>query len=237
MRVTLIHNPDAGHGGDAITGDQLIRLIRNRGYEPVYQSTKDKDFPSALDKQTGLVVAAGGDGTVTRVAHGLDARQSMAILPLGTANNIANSLGVSGSLDDMISQWSKLPIRRLDLWTADTGDQHYPILEGCGLGIICNTAAELHRLGDTEPIDPARKLAMARGRLRAMAQHQAPVHVQLSCDGLQVEGDYLLLEALNLRLVGPRLALLETADCSDGLLEVVYLRPDQREAFCEWLDC
>src|SRR5262249_59749977 len=50
-------------------------------------------------------------------------------------------------------------------------------------------------------------------------------------------GGYLLLEALNLRLVGPQLALLETADCSDGLLEVVYLRPDQREAFCEWLDC
>src|SRR5262245_14369677 len=105
MQVTLIHNPDAGQGHDALTADQLDRLVREAGHEPVYQSTKDNDFPSVVD---GLVVAAGGDGTVTKVAHRLNARQSMAILPLGTANNIANSLGVNGSLNDMISQWSKL---------------------------------------------------------------------------------------------------------------------------------
>ena len=42
-----------------------------------------------------LVVAAGGDGTVATAA-GIAARTStaLAILPLGTANNIATSLGV-----------------------------------------------------------------------------------------------------------------------------------------------
>ena len=54
-----------------------------------------------------LVVAAGGDGTVATAA-GIAVRTSapLAILPLGTANNIATSLGVSAPAPDLIASWA-----------------------------------------------------------------------------------------------------------------------------------
>lgn len=81
-----IHNPDAGYGRGAIKADQLISLVRKDAHEAIYQSTKNKDFPSA-----------GGDGAVTKVAQRLDGDRPMAVLPLATANNVAHSLGLRGN--------------------------------------------------------------------------------------------------------------------------------------------
>jgi len=236
MRVILIHNPDSGHGRDAITGDQLINLIRASGHVPIYQSTKDKDFPSALREPVDLVVAAGGDGTVTKIAQRLGSDRSMAVLPLGTANNVAHSLGLGGDLDHMIAQWSTLSARRLDLWAAVADDEDHLVLEGCGLGIICDAAAELRSLGDGESLSPNRKLTMARRQVREIAERRQSIRARVWCDGVPIEGDFLFLEVLNLPMVGPRLTLVGSTDSSDGLLDVLFLRSDERVAFCNWLD-
>jgi len=236
MRVTLIHNPESGHGRGATKADQLIALVRGGGHEVHYQSTKDKDFPSALREPADLIVAAGGDGTVTKVAQRLGDNRAMAVLPLGTANNIAHSLGLHGDLDEMAARWSTASARRVDLWSAAAGERNFVVLEGCGLGIICDTAAALRGLGDTEALSPNSKLATARNRLRAIAENAQPVRARIWCDGAPIDGDFLFVEVLNLPMVGPRLTLVAGADFADGLLDVLLLRSDERLAFCNWLD-
>jgi diacylglycerol kinase (ATP) len=61
----------------------------------------------ALKKKIDLVLVAGGDGSVSKVACRLVAMSSkvpLAVLPLGTANNFARSLGFCLSAKELIEQ-------------------------------------------------------------------------------------------------------------------------------------
>jgi len=93
VRVTLIHNPGAGK--QDYDAKALLKLLRRAGHKPRYQSSKEKGWDRVLDKRAGLVVVAGGDGTVAGVARRMVGRGvPVAVLPDGTANNIARSLGL-----------------------------------------------------------------------------------------------------------------------------------------------
>ena len=105
MQVTLVHNPDAGEG--RVSADQLLRTIGKAGYNARYQSTKDLDWHKVLDMPADIIAVAGGDGIVGRVAKRCIGRGTpIAVLPLGTANNIARSLGLTDiSLDRLVEDW------------------------------------------------------------------------------------------------------------------------------------
>src|SRR5690349_359180 len=92
MRITLMHNPKAGHGRH--DKRELMHALDKAGHKALYQSTKEDGWKKALKKETDLVLAAGGDGAVGKVAARLvDTGIPLAILPLGTANNLARTLG------------------------------------------------------------------------------------------------------------------------------------------------
>src|SRR5512138_2801833 len=95
MRVTLIHNP--GSGDDAQpTAESLIALIRAAGHEVAYWSSHDDDWIAALSEPPELIAIAGGDGTIGDVSKHLVRRGiPTATLPVGTANNISRTLGVT----------------------------------------------------------------------------------------------------------------------------------------------
>jgi Diacylglycerol kinase catalytic domain len=103
-RVTLFHNLSAGDADH--NKRELTRLIAAAGYQVAYFDAKKCDIPSILDKPADLIAVAGGDGTIRRVA--LAARSDgppIAVLPLGTANNIANSLGIRSAMQELIDGW------------------------------------------------------------------------------------------------------------------------------------
>jgi hypothetical protein len=55
-------------------------------------------------------------------------------------------------------------------------------------------------------------------------------------DGQEHDGDYLAVEVLNIRFAGPNVPVAPDADPCDGQLEVVLLRPDDRDALRAYLD-
>src|SRR5438128_10331540 len=117
MRVTLIHNPTAGD--ESFSATELTALIEQAGHKVSYQSSK-KDFKSALKKPGDLVAVAGGDGTVRKVAIQLLERNliPIAVLPCGTANNIARSLGLTESPPELIAGWPSARRRGFDVGVA-----------------------------------------------------------------------------------------------------------------------
>jgi diacylglycerol kinase (ATP) len=134
-KALLLHNPTAG--AKHPRADELMAYATQAGIHPTYISTKDKRYKAALRKSWDLVIVAGGDGTVGRLVRELKDRSiPITILPVGTANNIARSLGIVGEPKTLLSQLSDAPIKSLDVGLAKGPWGKSIFLEGVGLGPI-----------------------------------------------------------------------------------------------------
>src|SRR5260370_1350848 len=115
VRITLIHNPGAGrqHADDAA---KLEKFLRDHGHEVRYQSAKEDGWKRALKKPADLVVVAGGDGTVGKVARRMVGRGvPVGVLPSGTANNIARTLGLlDRPFEELVRAWERPRRGKLD---------------------------------------------------------------------------------------------------------------------------
>ena len=117
MRVTAIYNPEAGQ--KPLTRQRLAALLDRAGYLATLVSATGGRWKDALDDPGALVVVAGGDGTTAKVAKRLAGRGvPLAILPVGTANNVARSFGLDGRLDELIARWSDATPTPVDLGLA-----------------------------------------------------------------------------------------------------------------------
>jgi diacylglycerol kinase family enzyme len=144
MKVTLIHNPDAGSTDESCT-DEIAASIRAAGHSVICQSPGSADWEKALLEATDLVAVAGGDGTVGNVVQRMIGKSvPITILPMGTANNIASTLGLSGlSIDDLIGGWANGRRIGLDIGLArgPWGERYF--IEGLGLGLFTDVMSKL----------------------------------------------------------------------------------------------
>ncbi|WP_342108585.1 lipid kinase [Methylobacterium sp. SI9] len=94
-RALLICNAKARNGG--LDLDEVRRILRAGGIEPV-EPPPDADCRDEIRSQAGavdLVILGGGDGTMNFAAPALvETGLPLAILPLGTANDLARSLNL-----------------------------------------------------------------------------------------------------------------------------------------------
>ncbi|MDP4026714.1 lipid kinase [Methylobacterium sp. NEAU 140] len=94
-RALLICNAKARNG--ALPLDAVRDVLRAGGIEPV-EPAPDADCQATIRdyaERVDLVILGGGDGTMNAAAPALvDTRLPLGILPLGTANDLARSLGL-----------------------------------------------------------------------------------------------------------------------------------------------
>lgn len=238
MKVTLIHNPNAG--SDQPSGDELISLIRGAGHAVVYQSSAVAEWQRVLKEPTDLLVVAGGDGMVGQVAKRVVGQCiPMTILPLGTANNLASTLGLTRRpFDQLIMGWQRARHVNFDVGIAKGGWGSAYYIEGVGLGAFTET---MSRLDARKNIDIAHhnasdeKIRSVLQIMKIRLESSAPRRLKLALDGRDLSGDYVMLEAINIRFVGPNLCLAPSADPSDGLLDLVLVADDQREQMNRYL--
>lgn len=233
MRIVLLHTAQAG---DAVSPDVLRRAMEGAGHTMAGMFAPDADHETVLACSPELVVAAGGDGTVWRAAsivHGNDV--PLAIVPLGTANNVATSLGIGGRLDELAAGWHHAERRPIDVGVARNARGETRFLEAVGGGLVARAIATLSVRAGREADDADARLAGALGRYRDILANLAPARVSLSLDGHSSRGEFLLVEVLNIPAVGPNLVLAPDADPSDGMLDVVTACEEQRAELDRYL--
>ncbi|HEX2217399.1 MAG TPA: diacylglycerol kinase family protein [Gemmatimonadales bacterium] len=221
MDVTLLVNTSAGEGDHTRGG--LRRLLEAAGHRVALGRRKGKGLRRALENPGDLVVAAGGDGTVGRVMKALAGRAvPLAILPLGTANNIATSLGVRGSPEELVARWPDAGRRRVEVGTVRGPWGETRFIESVGLGLLARMMSPSvdHGIQDVED---------ARARLDRLVRTLPLTRWRLELDGEDLSGDYLLVEAMNVRCAGPNLCV-PRADPADGRLEIVAAGEEDRPA-------
>lgn len=237
MKVTLIYNPTAGDDSRPTAG-QLAALIREAGFGVRVQDTGEKGWSKALKKKAGLVAVAGGDGTIGKVARRLvGSGVPIAVLPMGTANNIAKSLGIGGqTLWQLIRGWKHAKDTGFDagVATGPWGERYF--IEGVGLGLLAKT---MPRMDESEtmknlPMGEAR-VAYALQSLRDMLESSRPMRVNAVVDGKDISGRYLLFEAMNKRFVGPNLFLAPHTDPADGMFDIVFVGEKDRRRLARYL--
>src|SRR4051812_7273089 len=114
----LLHNPGAGN--ERHTKDELVTQIKAAGFNCEYASVKGWFWDNITDK-IDFVIVAGGDGTIRKIAKELLGRKILdktfpiALLPVGTANNISKTLQIFGKTADIIQSWHKGNIKKYDV--------------------------------------------------------------------------------------------------------------------------
>jgi diacylglycerol kinase family enzyme len=234
-----VHNASAGIREPSL--ETLTELIEQAGYRVKYRNSKRPDLEAKLDKQGDLVVAAGGDGTNAQVAKILLSKPEpgapMAILPIGTSNNIALSLGITEPPEQLIPRWNETPLRKLShgIAHAHWGEQRF--IEGVGLGSLAEaTTPKPKEAKDRSVKGRARRITDGRIAFRRAIKHAKPERLYVTVDGTRIEDEVVLIEILNISQVGPRLRLAPNADPGDNLLDVAYVATEHRGALLEWLD-
>lgn len=94
-RALLLVNPKARNGSFSL--DQVRTILREGGIEPV-EPPDGSDCTAVIKRhaaEVDLVILGGGDGTLNAAAPALvETKLPLGILPLGTANDLARSLGL-----------------------------------------------------------------------------------------------------------------------------------------------
>ncbi len=230
MQATLIFNESAGALGNGnVTADELQDALRQAGFFPVYEATEqESDLDRILQKAQGLVVAAGGDGTVRAVSTRLVGRDiPLAVVPMGTANNVARTLGIEGTPLEIIERLKQPRLCHFDVGyiEAPWGNDYF--LEGAGFGFFADVLHEY---------DPEKGKNILRGVqvLTSTLLNGRAYSNDLWVDGERLNGDYLLVELLNTKAVGPRIPLAPDATPDDGLLDLVCIHESDREGFLQY---
>lgn len=125
MRTCIIVNPNAGSVADLETlSARLGELPDAVVWRTEAAGDAERLAREALRDGADLVVAAGGDGTLNEVVNGLAedfGRARLGLLPLGTGNDFARSIGVPDDLEGALAVLEGGAARAVDVGRATIG--------------------------------------------------------------------------------------------------------------------
>ncbi len=234
MKVAkLLHN--TGAGVEDHEGTDIIEQIRANGFECSYSSTK-KSVLKKLDNDFDFLIAAGGDGTVRKITRSLLKRKQVqkpwqvALLPLGTANNIARTLGLKGETENIVRTWHHATLKPYDV-----GDVYHNknevgfFLESFGFGIFPRLMKEMNKETINESATADEKILQALKVLYRVICSYKPKYCEIIADGKDFSGRFLMMEVMNSKSLGPNLMIAPNADPGDGKFELVFIPEEKRE--------
>lgn len=238
-KATVLHNPGAGEGEKS--QNELLREIESAGFNCSYSSTKQFRWENIETASTDFLILAGGDGTVRKVAEELLARKvidgklPLALLPLGTANNIARTLKITGSHSDIIAGWNTAQIKSFDVGIIRGLEDPSFFLESFGYGLFPKLMLEMKRQKKNNIADSKEKLLAALELLHEMILSHPVKACNLQIDEIDYSGKFLLVEVMNIRSIGPNLQLAPDSDPGDGRFDVVLVTEMQRQQLADYV--
>ncbi len=170
--------------------------------------------------ETDLLIAAGGDGTLNEVVHGLmdlskGARPALGVVPLGTANDFAAGCGIPRDPEEALALCMEGEAAPIDIGKANEHWFLNAASVGFGAEVTATTPPELKRL-----LGHAAYTVM--GAILAMNVHH--YHGRLTLPDREITGSGPVAIVGNGRQTGGGVQVAPRARIDDGLLDVLIVR-------------
>ncbi len=222
MRAKLIFNPGSGTTGDSPV--QLLDVIREmQAWKLVPEAFLIEpgcDLPGAvrqaLEQGFRMFVVCGGDGTISAVARILaGTKATLGIIPIGTQNNTALSLGIPSDIPSAIAILRAGRRIKVDVGMASCGGINTPFLEVCSVGLVSSLFPSA---------DDIQHGNLARvGDFLATLTASPPAEIQLYLEKkkkIQSKGHVVLVS--NMPIIGLHYQVGAAESYNDGLLDVLF---------------
>lgn len=227
-KTVLIRNPKSGRGKWATSWAEIARSLGEIEVQETQAPGHATELARlAVEQGATLIIAAGGDGTVTQVANGLiGSDAAMAVLPMGTGNDLARTLGIGKSMDRAIAAIQAADSIQMDVgrWRTDLEEGHF--LNIAGMGFDAAVADRINQgfrsLKGTTAYLAA--VVSTLGKYRAK-------EVRLTLDGAVVEESIMLAAIANARSYGGGMIVAPMASVTDGMLDIVLVKEMGKLAF------
>jgi diacylglycerol kinase family enzyme len=183
----------------------------------------EDDLRDAIDAADGgRLVLVGGDGSVHFAVNAAPGPVEIGLVPMGSANNIARSLGLPRDVPRAARVAVTAPARPVDVMRVETPTQTLYGIEGISAGL--HAAARMRY----DAPDSSHLLEGVSAFAGALAAYE-PWHLELELDGRPAyEGDAAGLFISNFPLFAYGNKIDPRADIADGRFAAVVLEADSR---------
>lgn len=238
-KIQIIHNPTAGDGKH--NKQSLLSLFSEFCEVASYISTEEEGWTNFLKEGGEVVYIAGGDGTVRKVAQIIyksklppEKIPALGILALGTANNIADTLGISSN--EEVPKISPLKNRRgFDCGKVKGLKEEDFFMESFGAGIFPELVKKSEEEGIEEE-DPSEELKQVLLTFVDLVKNYKAKKGKIKADGINIKGSFLMVEVMNIQSLGPNLTIAPDADPGDGYFDLVLITEEKRDALLDYLN-
>ena len=222
-KVLLIYNPNAGAGVVTMHLDKVIEGFANKGVIVMpFRLGGLIDLDTVLSElprgEFSKILIAGGDGTINLVVNAMvkyDIFIPIAILPAGTANDLASFLSIPNSIEGMIEVAVGDNYTKLDVGTA-------------GSRCFVNVLAIGMLVDISQKTDPNIKntLGLPAYYLQSLAELPFARATQLSIRSAEMDIDTKVsaVIVMNGRSAGGFKNVAPLSEASDGLLDVIVFK-------------
>lgn len=218
-KVLFIVNPNAGKR----VSERIIETIRKEFPENIYYQIviwKDKHH---FDEITDLLktqnytdaIAVGGDGTVNHVAKTiLNTNITLGIVPIGSGNGLARSLGLSMKIEEVVKQIAEGKTALIDSGSVND----IPFFCTSGIGFDAH-------IGNLFATSVKRGLqSYVKITFRELFAYRAKTYT-INFNGQSIQRKAFLITVANAGQYGNDFYIAPQANMQDGLFHVVILKP------------
>ena len=218
----LIFNPSSGRGNEdnAERLAQVVSSLRAHGIDAqvglkTSGAAARELARDAVRSGQSLVVVAAGDGTIADVAAQLVGSSTvLGIVPIGTMNNLARSLGVPLGIDDACALIGMGTTRHIDMGrvisNGKTHTEYFIECAGIGLSAIAAMSGQAFE---------KRRWNLLPGSVRKLMEAK-PGSIRVEMDGTAVEASTRTVTVSNSPLMGNNMLAAPGAKMDDGFLDV-----------------
>lgn len=226
MRGCLIINPHAGSGEEASILEEAVGALDDFTLLRSEEPGDARRLAMDLGEDCGLVVAAGGDGTLHEVINGLfdretgKVRAAVGLVPLGTGNDFARTICIPDDpliAFELARKGSRRALDLIDIEGAAIGSSVAVNLCSGGL------APHVDEQVTEEMKETWGPLSYLVGTAKSLTEAEGFQARLIFDDGSEVEMNALSIVVANGRTAGGGHPAAPRADPEDGLLDVVVV--------------